>query len=150
MKTSGDRGQSLIETLLAIGVFLLALGAATAALTFGATHERPAEARLIALDVIGDAATELFAATAYDPIALQRVHSATWTVTPPAPPSPAPSADGASLELSASVAPAGQAQLVQLHATGLATSADAAFALRFVAPPPGAILDASSPPPSPH
>jgi Tfp pilus assembly protein PilV len=147
-KARHARGQTLLETLLALTVLLVGLGAVAAALSVTARHDRPDEQRLIGLNLLGNAATELVAATAYDPVALARVRAATWKVRPPAPPSPAPSGDALPFELRASAQPQGQAQIVHLQATAADGSRDDVLLdLRFAAPPPGALLSGSSPPP---
>jgi hypothetical protein len=148
LSRAASRGQTLLETLLAIAALSIALGAVTVAVSLTATHERPFETRSIALDAASNAATELVAATAYDPVALARVRAATWQVRPPAPPSPAPALDARPLELRVTFDSSGQGRVAHLEVTSADGShSDALFDLRFAAPPPGALLALPSAPP---
>ncbi len=148
MRRAASRGQTLLETLLAIAALSIALGAVTVAVSVTATHERPYEARTIALDAASNAATELIAATAYDPVALARLRAATWQVKPPAPPSPAPALDAQPVELRATFEASGQARVAHLEVKSADGSrSNALLDLRFAAPPPGALLALPSAPP---
>ena len=144
-----SRGQTLLETTIALGVLLVAIGAITIAFRETSVNEHPADLHLIAYSELSDAATELVAATAYDPQALGNVSAAGWTVTPPVPPSPAPTGAAGPVALTSQVAPYGDSRVVQLHGAVGAQSVDATVSLRFAAPPPGAIVVAPSPTPSP-
>jgi uncharacterized protein YggE len=144
-----QRGQSLLETLIVVGIVLTATTIATLAFHFIATNERPNEARLIALDAAQNAATELLAATAYDPTALAAVTSAQWQAVAPTPVPGAPAADAAPIALSVAVTSSGQAQSIVIHYSAGALQGDFPFTLRSLTVPPGSVIDApASPPPA--
>jgi hypothetical protein len=142
-----SRGQSVLESTIAVALLLVALGALTAALQMQAVHARPDTVRLIADSALSDAETELFAATAYDPGALAAVTGTAWSVTPPVPPSPAPTGAAGPIALTSRVEPYGSSRVVRIHAVAGPAADDATFSLRYAAPPPGALITASTPPP---
>ena len=136
-----SRGQTLLEAVVALAVVLIALGLVNAAFRATTQAERPEQVRLVAYSALTDAATELVAATAYDPTALARLRAATWSVTPPSPPTPAPPGAAGPIALSSQISPYGLSRIVQLHAVTGPATVDATLSLRFAAPPPGAIVD---------
>jgi hypothetical protein len=142
-----SRGQSLLETTIAVAVLLIAIGAATAAFQARALAERPAVVRLIASSELSNAANELVAATAYDPAALAAVKAADWRVAPPAPPSPAPAGAAGPVALTARVEPYGGSRVVRVRAAAGSAAVDGTFSLRYAAPPPGAVIVAGTPAP---
>ena len=135
-----NRGQSLLETTVAVGVLLVALGAVTAAVRASSNGAQPAAARLVASSELSNAATELVAATAYDPAALNYLRAAAWSVRPPTPPSPAPPGTAGPVQLTSTVNPSGDGRVVRVTAQSGPAQADVTLSLRFAAPPPGAIL----------
>lgn len=124
----------MLETLLAVGAVLVAVGVMTLAVRALATNRHPQAARLAALEAAQNAAVELFAATAYDQGAIARItglgwQSGTTTLTlVPASPSPGP------------------ARGFVLHYKGGGVEGDLPLTVRSVAPPPGTVIDPSAPP----
>jgi hypothetical protein len=124
------RGQSLLETTIVLGVLFVAVAVGAGAALVLTGNERPSQARLIALDEAGNAATELLAATAYDPAALAHVVAAEWNAGPVA--------------LSSRVHRAGGAQIVDLHYVNGSAAGDISLSLRPATVPPGAVIDATA------
>ena len=144
-----QRGQSLLETLIVVGAVLTATTIATLGFHLIATNARPNEASLIALDAAENAATELLAATAYDPSALAAVTNALWQVSGPAPVAGAPSADSLPIALSLTTSPNGASQSIVIQYSVGNLKGSLPFTLRSLTVPPGSIIDVTAPPSSP-
>ena len=138
-----EAGQSLLEALIVVGVVLVATTIVTLGFHLFATNERPNEASLIALDAAEDAATELMAATAYDPNALAAVTTSQWQVLPASPVPGAPAADSLPIVLSLTVTSSGgtQSDAVVLHYSAGALQGNVPFTLRALTVPPGSVID---------
>jgi len=142
-------GQSLLEALIVVGVVLVATTIATLGFHVLATNERPNESSLIALDAAENAATELLAATAYDPNALAAVTSAQWQITPPSPVPGAPAGDAAPIVLSLSATPSSataRSDAVVIRYSAGALQGNLPFTLRALTVPPGSIIDVTASP----
>ncbi len=151
-RSRGERGQSLIEALVALGIFSLVFGAALAALATVSRAKGLDEGRAAAADIVANAATELRAACEYDPGALAAVGGATWRALPPSPPPGSSPADAAPVTLSTTVA--GQqsgALLLGLTFASSRSSGSTTLLLTQYAPAPGTqtFSDSASPAPSP-
>lgn len=147
-----ERGQSLLEALVALGVASLVLGAAVAALIATSRGKGLDERRAAAADVAANAVAELRAACEYDAGALAAVGDATWTVLPPSPPPGASAADGAPVTLSTSVVPhQGGALTVGLTFSSAKANGSTTIVLQQYAPAPGAQVPGllSTPAPGP-
>jgi|GEM_PF-4224909 Tfp pilus assembly protein PilV len=127
-----ERGQSLLETTIALGVLLVAVTLGAGAVLALTASEHSSQARLIALDAAGDATTELLAATAYDPAAPAHVAAAHW--------------NSGAIQITSSVRSVGQARIVGLHYAGPGASGDLSLTLRTATLPPGSVVDANPAP----
>ncbi len=133
-----ERGQSLIEALVALGIFSLVFGAALAALGTVSRGKGLDEGRAAAADVAANAAAELRAACEYDPVALAAVGEAAWSVLPPAPPPGGSPADGAPVTLATTVAAQQDGALVLgLSFASARSSGSTKLVLQQYAPAPG-------------
>jgi hypothetical protein len=129
--------------LIVVGVVILATTVATLGFHVLATNERPNESSLIALDAAENAATELLAATAYDPNALTAVTSAQWQITPPSPAPGAPAIDSTPVALSLTTTPSSataQSDAVVIQYSAGALQGNFPFTLRALAVPPGSVI----------
>jgi type II secretory pathway pseudopilin PulG len=144
-----QRGQSLLEALIVVGVVVIATTIATLGFHLLGTNERPNEAALIALDAAENAATELLAATAYDPSALAAVTNAQWQVSAPTAPAGAPSSESSPIALSLTTSPNGASQSIVIQYSVGSLKGNLPFTLRSLTVPPGSIIDATAAPSSP-
>jgi hypothetical protein len=131
MLSNGERGQTLLESLVTLAAVLIAIGIATVAVRAVAANRHPQAARLAALEAAQNAAVELLAATAYDQDAVAHLAVTTW--------------QSGTTQLS--LVPgqrSGPTQPFVLHYKGGGVEGDLPLGVRSVAPPPGAILDPSA------
>jgi len=130
-----ERGQSLLEATIALGLLLLAVAIVSAATLLVTGSERPSAARLVALDAAGNAATELLAATAYDPAMMTNVGVAAW--------------NSGDVALSSRVQRAGGSRIVNVRYVNGDVTGDIAVTLRAATVSPDAIVDGGLVPPAP-
>ena len=134
-----QRGQSLVEALVALGIFSLVFGAALAALAATSRGKGLDEGRAAAAAIAANAAAELRAACEYDPAAIAAAGTATWTVLPPSPPPGSSPADGAPVTLTTTVAAQRPgALLLGLSFASTRSSGSTTLLLQQYAPAPGA------------
>jgi hypothetical protein len=138
----------LLETLIVVGAVLTATTIATLGFHLIATNARPNEASLIALDAAQNAATELLAATAYDPNALAAVTNAQWQVAAPTPVPGAPSSESSPIALSLATSPNGASQSIVIQYSVGSQKGNLPFTLRSLTVPPGSVIDATTAPSS--
>jgi hypothetical protein len=129
------RGQALLETTIALGVLFVAIAIGAGAVLTLTGNEHPSQARLIALDAAGNAASELLAATAYDPNALTHVAAAEWSA--------------GSVRLSTQVHAAGQARIVDMQYAAPGVTGVLSVTLRAATLPPDSVVDTTTAPASP-
>jgi len=148
----GQRGQTLIEALVAFALTSLVLAAGFAAFALTARAKASDDLRGPAADVAANVAAELRAAVEYDPNALANVGNATWTVLPPLPPKGAAPSDGAPVTVSATLASAAgdgasSAPLaVALTFSSATARGTTTLVLQQYAPPPGGVVYLSATP----
>ncbi len=146
-----ERGQSLLEVLVALGLASLVMSAAFAALVTSARAKASDEDRASAANAAANSVAELRAATEYDPDALAAIGNATWTVLPPLLPPGAGRSDAAPITLSTTTQASGAGLAVGLTFASAHSSGAATLFLQQYAPPPGAQVfrAGATPAPSP-
>ncbi len=144
-----ERGQTLLEALVAVATVSLVLAAVFAALATAARAKGSDEARAGGTNAAANAAAELRAAVEYDPAALAAVGNATWTVTPPSPPPGAAPSDGAPVTLSTTVTPQGSNVMVGLTFASTSANGSTTLVLQQYAPAPGDSIFAAGATPAP-